>query len=118
MLNTERPYWELSCPRSVNNCNTSAVEDMDRPKPMTSDDCQGSPNPNSAVSAMTSMVQATWANPRPKIDRRSTHNRDGCSSRPITNIRSTMPNSAMCNVVSMRLMSPRQAGPMIMPAAR
>ncbi len=71
-----------------------------------------------APAARHTVVSATCAKPRTKIDLRSTHSLDGCNSRPMTNIRSTMPNCAIFCVVSRLLISPRLAGPMMMPAVR
>ena len=40
MANAERPYRVVSCLRSARTCNTNAVEDMARPRPITSALCQ------------------------------------------------------------------------------
>ena len=118
MLNAERPYWELSCLRSASSCSTRAVEDIDKPKPMISAERQLCPPIEYAMAAIPAVVIASCADPRPKMGLRSTHSREGWSSSPMTNISSTMPNSARCRVASTRLIKPRQAGPMMMPAAR
>ena len=110
MLNAERPNWELSCPRSASSCSTSAVEDIDEAE---ADDERGLPGlleTEIAAAPMPTVVTSTCAEPKPKIDLRSTHSREGCSSRPMTNIRSTMPNSAMCWVVSTLADQPQAGG--------
>jgi hypothetical protein len=48
-----------------------------------------------AIKVMVAVVASTCAAPSPKIDRRNTHNLEGCSSRPITNSSITTPSSEM-----------------------
>jgi len=85
---------------------------------MTSAEPVGWPKAKYAIEPIPTVVASTCANPNPKIGLRITHRREGCNSRPMTNIRSTMPNSPTCWVVSILLMRPKPAGPMMIPAAR
>ena len=94
------------------------MEDIERPKPMTRADSLLCPKPKYAAEPIPRVVSSTWASPNPKMVLRITHSREGCSSRPMTNIRSTMPNSAICWVASILLMRPRPKGPIMIPAAR
>src|SRR5262249_465270 len=90
--------------------------DIASAKPITTALCQVRPSAN-ATSPSTSAVASTCALPSPNTDLRSTHRREGCSSRPITNSSSTTPSSAKCMMLSMPL-TRRRTGPRMTPAAR
>ena len=63
MLNAERPYWELSWPRSARSCRTRAVEDIERPKPMTNAAAFDCPKAKYAADAYRESGDHTCARP-------------------------------------------------------
>ena len=116
MPKAARPCWVFSCLRSASTCRTSGVEDSDRPNPMIAAVTGGCPSPQAAA-PRAAAHEKTCAAPRPNTLRRITHSRVGCSSRPMMNSSSTMPNSETCarRPTSPMRFSPH--GPIARPAA-
>ncbi len=90
---TSRPCGAVSSIRSASIFDTIAVELIARAAPSAKPVCQPKPSSGSAIIA-PQVVIATCARPRPKTARRIAFNCGRLNSRPIENIRKTIPNSA------------------------
>lgn len=92
----EKPAWPLGVRmrlRSAMTCRQMAVDDRARPMPAIRLTRQEKPKAQAARNS-TPVQASICASPHPRMGRRSSHRRLGCSSSPITKSISTTPNSA------------------------
>ena len=116
--NAACPPPVFSWPRSARVDSTIAVDDIAMMKPIAMAARHGTPSARAALPTRTA-VAATCKPPRPRIERRSRHKSDGCSSRPTTNSISTTPNSAKCMTwAPSPPIAPSTLGPTSTPATR
>ncbi len=101
---TRRPCSLSSSRRSAIILTTIAVELIASAAPSASAPCQPSPQARPLAAATeikaalpataANIVSTTWLRPRPKTNRRMLCSFGRLNSRPMTNIKKTMPNSA------------------------
>ena len=93
------PFGVAMSPRSSSVCMTIAVDVSTKPAPATKDEATGKPVAMPIAVSSSEQIPTCMA-PRPKISRRSPHNRDGFISRPMMNRNITTPSSATCRIAS------------------
>ena len=113
-----RPALVVSNSRSASMGSTMAVEERERPNPVTAAAAGVNPNRTMVAAAITTAVTATCAPPSPRTDRRITQRRAGRNSSPIRNSSMMTPSSETCRIASTSVTSPSPPGPMTSPAAR
>ena len=112
-----RPPAVCTNPFSASVCNTIAVEDNAKIKPIASDVAQSKPI-NIAAPIMAAVVTVTCNPPRPISLSRISHKARGSSSNPIRNSIMTTPNSAKCIRSWDSVPTNPVIGPMTIPASR
>lgn len=85
--------------RDDSSCITTAVDENDSARPMTSAGASGLPNA-AATRPIAAALTSTCALPAANTQRRIAHSRSADSSRPIMNIRNITPISASTDTAS------------------
>ena len=97
MLN--RPWRELRSTRSASILETIAVDDMVNADPITN--AAGQSKPASLAKAIDTAIETTTcAPPKPNTFLRMAYSCGKLNSKPILNIKNTMPNSANSRLAS------------------